>query len=534
MLLKRALFSSLLAFNALAAVQEATAPEDSDVVRLDEDTIVDFINDNDLVMVEFYAPWCGHCKRLAPEYIKAATMLKEKYDIPIGQINCEENKEFCASQGIRGYPTLKVFKNHEMPSNIDYFGARTAEAIVNYMYRQSLPSVSLIKKQSDLESVLANSTVPVVVNYSDDEEFNSTFNKVADKHFDGFSFISFPSGKKQSKSDLSIYLVNETQPISYTAGDVSELAKDQQLLEQWLAVQKLPYFGEINGGNFDAYMASGLPLAYFFYSNEQELQEFAAFFRELSIENRGLMNFVSLDAEKFGRHAKNLNMKEQFPLFVIHNITANKKYGVKQMSDEEFEEFTEAGKNITLSETEVSQLVKDFLSGEAEPIVKTEEIPDHQDSNVTKIVGKNHDEVVYNPKVDVLVKYYAPWCGHCKRLAPIYEQVADILQSDKKLKDKVILADLDHEANDVDGVDIKGYPTIILYPAKKGAKPIQFEGMRSIEGFLSFLKENTANKIDGYPAYEKYKARLEAEKEAAAKAEKDSTAAAAGGAHDEL
>lgn len=62
-----------------------------------------------LVAVEFYAPWCGHCQRLAPEWKKVATNLKGL--VSVGAIDCdiENNKGLCAMYEIKGFPTIKVF-----------------------------------------------------------------------------------------------------------------------------------------------------------------------------------------------------------------------------------------------------------------------------------------------------------------------------------------------------------------------------------------------------------------------------------------
>lgn len=72
----------LLALAATAALgvsaQDAVAPADSAVVKLEQDNFQDFLKENSLVMAEFFAPWCGHCKKLAPEYVKAAEELKSK------------------------------------------------------------------------------------------------------------------------------------------------------------------------------------------------------------------------------------------------------------------------------------------------------------------------------------------------------------------------------------------------------------------------------------------------------------------------
>jgi protein disulfide-isomerase A6 len=62
-----------------------------------------------LVAVEFYAPWCGHCQRLAPEWKKAATNLKGLVNIAAVDCDVEQNKGLCAMYEIQGFPTIKVF-----------------------------------------------------------------------------------------------------------------------------------------------------------------------------------------------------------------------------------------------------------------------------------------------------------------------------------------------------------------------------------------------------------------------------------------
>lgn len=111
-----------LALGLLGAAALAAA---SDVHDLKKDTFNDFVKSHDLLLAEFFAPWCGHCKALAPEYEEAATTLKEK-DIPLVKVDCTEEADLCKEYGVEGYPTIKVFRGLENPK--PYSGQRKAPA----------------------------------------------------------------------------------------------------------------------------------------------------------------------------------------------------------------------------------------------------------------------------------------------------------------------------------------------------------------------------------------------------------------------
>ncbi|KAJ6786606.1 hypothetical protein PWT90_11280 [Aphanocladium album] len=84
------------------------------------------------MIVEFYAPWCGHCKNLQPAYEKAARNLEGLAKVAAVDCDEEANKQFCGSMGVQGFPTLKIVrpgKKAGRPVIEDYNGGRTASAI---------------------------------------------------------------------------------------------------------------------------------------------------------------------------------------------------------------------------------------------------------------------------------------------------------------------------------------------------------------------------------------------------------------------
>ena len=116
---------TLLGVSAVVSASEANADAASDVVSLTKDTFGNFIKEHELVLAEFFAPWCGHCKALAPKYEEAATELKSK-NIPLVKVDCTEEEDLCSGYGVEGYPTLKIFRG---PDSIKpYTGARQSEA----------------------------------------------------------------------------------------------------------------------------------------------------------------------------------------------------------------------------------------------------------------------------------------------------------------------------------------------------------------------------------------------------------------------
>lgn len=86
------------------------------------------VGSDDLWLVEFYAPWCGHCKNLAPEWKKAATALKGI--VKVGAVDLDTHQSVGGPYNIRGFPTIKIFgTNKNSPK--EYQGGRTAQSIVD-------------------------------------------------------------------------------------------------------------------------------------------------------------------------------------------------------------------------------------------------------------------------------------------------------------------------------------------------------------------------------------------------------------------
>ena len=153
----------------------------SDVLELKDSDFDTRIREHDIALVEFYAPWCGHCKRLAPEYERAATALKAA-DPPVAliKVDCTAETKVCGKHGVNGYPTLKIFKNGEVSS--DYNGPREADGIVKFMRSKAGPTSKEINTVAELEKFLNNNEHSIVGFFKAlDSSFATEFRKVADQ-----------------------------------------------------------------------------------------------------------------------------------------------------------------------------------------------------------------------------------------------------------------------------------------------------------------------------------------------------------------
>ncbi|KAK1998069.1 thioredoxin-domain-containing protein [Colletotrichum falcatum] len=120
--------------SALPGAQAGMYPKSSAVLQVDAKNYDDLITkSNHTSIVEFYAPWCGHCQNLKPAYEKAAKNLNGLAKVAAVDCDDEANKPLCGRFGVQGFPTLKIVKPGKKPGKPvveDYQGPRTATGIV--------------------------------------------------------------------------------------------------------------------------------------------------------------------------------------------------------------------------------------------------------------------------------------------------------------------------------------------------------------------------------------------------------------------
>jgi len=471
------LFLILGALVALTVAEEITKEEG--VLVLTEKNFEQALSENEFVLVEFYAPWCGHCKALAPEYAKAAGQLAEK-DSPVklGKVDATEEGPLAEKFEVRGYPTLKFFKNGKP---MEYNGGRTADTIITWVEKKTGPPAVTLDSVDAAKKFIEDNEIAVVGFFADMEsDAAKAFKEVAganDDHKFGLAAAGSDIATENKVEGDAIVLFKK---FDEGRNDMTEDLVNVEAIGKFVAANALPLVVEFNHETaqkiFSGEIKSHLLMFVSKKSDEFKAQHETA--QTIAKEYKGQLLFVTIDTdeEDHKRILEFFGMKEdEIPGMRLIKLAEDMaKYKPET-----------AG----LDEANIRAFVTAFLEGKLKQHLLSEEIPEDWDAKPVKVlVGKNFEQVALDAEKNVLVEFYAPWCGHCKQLAPIWDKLGE------KFADSadIVIAKMDSTGNELEDIKIQGFPTIKLF--KKGDnKIVNFSGERTLEGFEKFLEAETSD-----------------------------------------
>ena len=171
------------------------------IAVLTEDNFQGVIDDNKFVLVKFYAPWCGHCKKMKPEYIAASELYvgeEAETEVVFADVDATENGALASQFGVTGYPSLKFFVNGVA---IDYAGGRDEEGIIDWIEAKILPSTTEVDSLSDLETAMEENKVICLFFGASDSAMGQTVELVG-KNFDKVTFFTTTSDEIATEFSL--------------------------------------------------------------------------------------------------------------------------------------------------------------------------------------------------------------------------------------------------------------------------------------------------------------------------------------------
>uniref|UniRef100_A0A914Y5W4 Protein disulfide-isomerase n=1 Tax=Panagrolaimus superbus TaxID=310955 RepID=A0A914Y5W4_9BILA len=448
-------------------------PPAEEVVALTVETFDEFISDKPIMLLEFYAPWCGHCKSLAPEYEKAAKKLKE-HNIPLAKVDATVEKRLGDQFGVSGYPTLKILRNGR---RFDYDGPRTADGIVKYMLQQAKPAAKPLKTVKAAQRLFSKDGVTIIGFFATEESKSyEAFTEAAEMtrpEFTSIGYTTDPEVMKHYKAkpnDIVLFYPeifwSKFEPRSRT------YRKDGATVEDILAFWRdnaAPLVGQMTRNNA-ATQYTKYPLVVIYYNVDFGVQyrEGTQFWRNkiLPIANKykdQKYRFAIADEEEFNKELTEVGLGDSG---LEHNVLVfgfdGKKYPMDpEKFDEELEENLEA-------------FMKVISSGKAKPYVKSQPSPKNDKGPVKTLVASNFDKIVNDESKD--------------QFEPKYAQLAAKLKSEQP---NLILAKFDATANDAPkDFNVEGFPTIYFAPSGKKTTPVKYSGNRDLDHLTEFMKKH--------------------------------------------
>lgn len=372
-----------------------------------------------------------------------------------------------------GLPEKKSY-SYVYNNCLNFVGGRTSEGIISWLNKKTGPPAKELKTVEEAQAFIDDNKVAVVGFFKDqktekaaaflatafaidDQAFGVTSSEEVFKHYEAecgsiVLFKKFDEGK-----------------------DVFEGEATEDNIRKFVQSNSLPLIVEFNhetaqkifGGDIKSH------LLLFLSKSDEHFEKVSEAARSIAKPYRSRVLFVTIDAneEDHQRILEFFGMKkDEVPaarLIKLEEDMAKYKPDSAELTAENLKAFVDA-----------------FLDGSLKQHLLSQDVPeDWNKTPVKTLVASNFDSVVFDTSKNVLVEFYAPWCGHCKQLVPIYEKVGE--HFDKS--DDVVVAKMDATANELEHTKITNFPTLKLY-TKESNKVIEYNGPRTFEGLVKFLE----------------------------------------------
>lgn len=461
--------SSLL---IIKAKEEEEFPTENNVIVLTDKTFDKALEKYEFLLVQFYAPWCGFCKQIKPEFEKASEKLrKENYFL--AKVDATSEIELTQKYNISGYPTIKYFIDKEP---IDYKGGRKEEDIIKWIKNNSKKITEKLDTIDKIEKFLEYDmcTIYYGTNKNEIKEFKKVAKKIED----------FPFGIANSEEIISKY-GKEGTVIFYK--DFDELKNEITTIKEDILLEFYKKYSEPKVLKLDfrgikkIYIQHNPALMLFVDENKEKLLEYEKLLKNVYEKINEKIKLVLADFKEGrseiigeGLGAKKSDLPK---VLIVDTRRKLKKYVFKE----------------EINEKNLINFIKKWEENKLSKFIKSQEEPKENNGPVYTLVSKTFEKIVIKNDKDVMVLFCNFQTNSCRNILPIYTDIAKILKANNP---KLVLAMMDGMENELESLPIHGFPSIKFFPGnKKDLAPLDYIGERNFDKIIKFIQANSAHPI---------------------------------------
>ncbi|NWR30870.1 PDIA2 isomerase, partial [Tachuris rubrigastra] len=478
--------------------------EEDNVLVLHEHNFARALSEHQLLLVEFYAPWCGHCQQLAPAYTQAATQLRNESSLArLAKVDATAQTALANEFNITSYPTLKLFRNGNRSHPLPYTGIMDTQGIVRWMQRRAGPSATLLH-DTDTANAFASSQDLVVIGF-----FKDLKGKAAQAFYDvAVEMVDMPFGVAEAAELFQAYGLSADTVCLFKKFDERQTnfpvdparGLDTSELTRLLRIHSLRLVTEFNNETSNQIFSAKIPHHMLLFLNKSSSEQLSLQdgFKAAASTFRGEVRwshgrdkgggcgaphpqghpspaqvlFVVVDVNGYGADVLSFfgMTPADAPTLRLVKMENNRKYQMEQDS---------------FSDTAIRTFIQAVLDGKVKPHLLSAEPPEDWDTRPVKVlVGKTFEQVAFDETKSVFVKFYAPWCSHCQAMAAAWEELGERYKD----REDIVIAEMDATANELENITIHGFPTLHYFPAGPGRKMVEYKSARDVETFSKFLE----------------------------------------------
>ena len=487
-------------------------PKKNKLLIFSDLTYEEALKEYQYVLISAYAEWCIKCQSIEEELQKISEYFENNYESPeivFGIIYGSYNYDYMKRFNIQGYPSLSLFSGNNKIS--DYNDLYKTEFIITWIRKIILPSIQPIYDQITFNYLLLQTHINKVIAY-----FGNDKNIIKELELSNLSHKKFTFCQVLNKDIYNKYNVSENDIILFKSDDelnyTLKYPFNYEKLEKFIYKYSHKLIKPLYYHNIKRHFSKKKNLLLFIskFLNRQQEKKVIPNYEKICKQIRDKIQCVSSlydkrDIDKLRkyvptqgnplrsqrRNEQEYELERQKADLIINLYDSLKINEINQtevclidLSDNDIYVY-----NIEYNEYKIIDFVNKWYNNNL--INETKIKIDNFIKNYVILSNQNKfNNDVINNEFNVIVKFFAPWCGFCKKLNPIYESLAKYYKDKKK---KIKFIEIDSTKNEINGINIDSYPTIYFFQKNNKNNPIIYIGENSYNELMKFIDNNMRN-----------------------------------------